>query len=90
MKSKKIKYPSLKRWDAVIVKWVDSGSQDGWSSEDDLNFNRQDCETLGFFYKEIPNESVTLVLSRDMDNNDVCGVMSIPLVAITYLKRIEY
>jgi hypothetical protein len=77
----------FERWDGVFIEWLDSGSHEGWMPEHELPTDMPVCRTVGFFYRE--NETgIWVVLNHDTASDDVCGVIQIPKVAITKIRKV--
>ncbi len=43
---------NLKKYDKVIVSWVDTVYQPGWHSIDDIHSEPDMCSTIGFFLSD--------------------------------------
>ena len=69
----------------VLVRWLDSSSQHGWLSEDEISKEPVLCETLGFLVKESADH-IVVALNRGLSENiQPWGeVISIPMVAVKF------
>jgi hypothetical protein len=79
----------MKRWDAVIVYWIDSSGGSRWT--DIQNIIDYDsvacCWTVGFFVGY--NDECIKIVSNASDNDTVDHYMYIPKVAIKKIQILQ-
>lgn len=77
----------------VHIKWLDScGVTTNWDWLKDIKHNAVTCSSIGWVVKE--NEECISIASHiahnsPKDEDQVCGIMTIPRVAITEMKEVE-
>ncbi|MGA9769176.1 MAG: hypothetical protein WBV94_09055 [Blastocatellia bacterium] len=74
----------------LLVDWVDSCSNPGWKSSDELESAIVLCQTVGFFVSETKSV-LTLALSRGTEEGfkPFADLIYIPKVAITRRRIIQ-
>ncbi len=77
----------LKTGDMLYVEWVDSESQQAWSTPDSIMEHGMLCMTCSFFVENDENY-VLLAGSRDPVNNNWANYMKIPKCAIQKIKKL--
>lgn len=84
--------PKIGEWDPVEVEWVDSEREDGWIlTRDSQPPTTLECRTVGMLYKAT-DDYVTIVLSNGgigQRDEQYCGSITIPRVAITSIRRLK-
>lgn len=80
---------NMKVGQLVVVYWVDSctPSEQSWMDPDDIQADVCGIETVGWVSR-IDSQSVTVVHSVDTTTGNICGAMTVPLVAITGVTRL--
>ena len=69
----------------VMVEWVDSTSESGWTHDHDLDLSI--CKTVGFLVKKTKDKIVLIQSISDNDNVD--NKFAVPRVCIKSIKELE-
>lgn len=70
----------------VLVQWVDACSVDPWQQWDDLEVGVLACRTLGWL---VADEDDFIAVAGSINQNQACGIMSIPRECIKSITRIK-
>lgn len=63
------------------ITWVDARSDDGWTSEEDLDHRLAVITTLGHLVRET-SDVLCVASSRDERTGQLSGIMYIPVVCV--------
>ena len=87
-----VKIPKLTRWEPCLIHWVDANGgigTGGWFKIQKQDRQVDGCVTVGAVESQ-DEDRITLVLTRDTVTKNVHGMITIPVVAITKLVRLNH
>jgi hypothetical protein len=73
----------------LFVRWVDSSSQEGWKSGDNIDTELLQCVSVGFLVKETKKSIVISGHRTEQFEPDYDGIIVIPRSAILKIKKIK-
>lgn len=82
------KIPVFKRWTTVELEWFDSHGTGGWVLLNEADRVITGCHSVGMVEHQ-DSATITLALSHDVTNGNVCGTITIPLFAVTSWRRLQ-
>jgi hypothetical protein len=86
------KFPKLKLWDKIHVKWVDSAHETGWKHIDKIkDLDVCKCESVGMFLHQDASKIIVAlnVADKEMDYASFDSTMSIPIPAVTKITKLK-
>ena len=84
-----MRIPKLEQWALVEIEWLDSaGTSSGWHKPTKKEMEIDGCVTVGMLYAQ-SRDRLVVVLSRDTQNNNIDGIVTIPTVAITGITTLR-
>jgi hypothetical protein len=72
----------------VVIRWLDARSEDGWTTEEDLDVRPATITTLGHLVQET-DEVLCVAGSKDEITGQLSGIMFIPRVSVLTRRDIE-
>jgi hypothetical protein len=84
-----VRLPRFSQWEVVELQWVDSaGAGEGWHKLKPKETQIEGCVSAGMVCAQ-DQEAVTLVLSRDTTNKNVCSAITIPTCTVSGYRRLR-
>jgi len=78
--------PRLKRWDIILVRWLDAVSFEGGQSSSS-DFKCPTRHSVGHFIKRTP-ESITIAMEDDRDLADASDCDSVTTIPLAMVKKV--
>jgi hypothetical protein len=84
-----MRLPKMEQWELIEVEWVDSaGTENGWHKPGKKEMEIHGCVTVGQLYAQSVDR-IVIVLSRDSTSKNIDGIITIPTVAVTALRKLK-
>jgi hypothetical protein len=84
-----MRLPKMEQWELIEVEWVDSaGTENGWHKPGKKEMEIHGCVTVGQLYAQ-STDRIVIVLSRDSTSQNIDGIITIPTVAVTALRKLK-